>query len=341
MTLRMSWQNQGRQLSHLNQCKEQSMKFKAINVHNIEALVPSWAIDPFVLARQLDSFFCPGGPAAQFTPNQRSVYKPLPFWIEVDSLSDPKTVRVCTPDETVDLCGQLIITCSSPLHAKAQVILPLNPLFKSHDRIGGSYNLYAHALQTETPLTYVGLTKQRWFDRYAQHVSGARTGSHLLFHEALRQHQDVIIVHKVIFCELTYDHAMEFEEEWVEHMSLYPMGLNMIPGGKAGFSYLSSLGLQARNPEDRDLLLEQISDRESIEGRPNPLCAARWASDESYVERVICGHSGRLTAEQVRIIKLGSSFGKSLDQLMKDAMARNLRQVRNIISGRTYSRIKT
>lgn len=317
------------------------MKFTAVNVHNIQLLVPTWAIDPLPLARHLDSIFSPGAPASHLTPNQRSVYRALSFWVEVDALAEPPTVRVCTPDETVDLCGQLIITCSSPLNPLAQVVLPLNPFFKHHDRIDGTYALYVHSIQTETPLAYVGITKQRWFDRYAQHVAGAKNGSHLLFHDALRRHQDVTILHRVIFCELNQEGAFEFEEEWVSNISLYPLGLNMIPGGKAGFTYLSSLGLLAKNAEDRDQLLEQISDRESIEGRPNPLCAARWASDGTYAERVICGHSGRLTAEQVRAIKLGASFGRSLEQLVKDANARNLRQVRDLVAGRTYSRIKS
>jgi hypothetical protein len=316
------------------------MKFSCINIHNVNELVPSWAIDPLSLARQLGQMFSSGS-GLELMPKGDAVYRPLGFWIEVDATASPQTVRVCTPDESVNLNGHLVIKCSSLAHPHAQIDLPLNPIFKGYERIAGSYSVYLHSFQTETPLGYVGMTKQRWFDRYSQHLSSAKAGSHLLFHQALRKHLDVTVMHKVFMCELSHDAALQYEEEWVAMFGLYPIGLNMIPGGLAGFKYLASLGLQAKSVEDRDVLLEQVAARESIEGRPNPLCAARWATDEAFVERVICGHSGRLTAEQVRQIRLGAAFGRSPEELMAGVSARNLRQVRNVLSNKTYSRIRS
>ena len=315
------------------------MKFNRINVQNVHALVPLWAIDPFVLARHLDGIFSTER-GTRLAPVGPSVYQSLEFWIEVDASASQPTIRVCTPDDQVNLNGRLIITCGSLANESAQIDLPLNPIFKGYDRLEGTYCVYVHSFQTETPLPYVGMTKQRWFDRYAQHVSSARAGSPYLFHKAIREHQKARVLHKVFFCELDQDRAFEYEEECVEMFGLYPLGLNMIPGGRAGFAYLANLGLRAGTSEERDSAVEQLSSRESLEGRPNPLCAARWESDSNFVERVICGHSGRLTVEQVRLIRLGASYGKSIETLALQSAARNIRQVRNVLSGRTYGRIK-
>ncbi len=315
------------------------MKFSRINVHNVHELVPHWAIDPFVLARHLDDLFSTER-GSQIAPTGPALYKSLDFWIEVDALASPPTVRVCTPDDHVNLNGHLIITCSSMAHERAQIDVPLNPIFKGYEHLAGTYSVYMHSFQTEVPLGYVGMTKQRWFERYAQHISSARTGSPFLFHQALRKHHEEQVLHKVFMCELDHDRALEYEEEWVGMFGLYPLGLNMIPGGRAGFAYLAKLGLEARSAEARDSFVEQLSTRESLEGRPNPLCAARWENDSSYVERVVCGHSGRLTVEQVQLIRLGASLGKSLSTLAAETAARNVRQVQNVLAGRTYARIK-
>jgi hypothetical protein len=315
------------------------MKFNRINVHNVHELVPQWAIDPFVLARHLDSLFATE-PGSQLAPTGSAMYQSLNFWIEVDAMASPPTVRVCTPDDQINLNGHLIITCSSIAHEHAQIDVPLNPIFKGFVPLAGTYSVYMHSFQTEVPLGYVGMTKQRWFDRYAQHVSSARTGSPFLFHQALRKHHAETVLHKVFMNGIDHDRALEYEEKWIGMFGLYPLGLNMIPGGLAGFAYLAKLGLQARTAEARDSVIEQLSTSVLLEGRPNPLCAARWETDSNFVERVVCGHSGRLTAEQVRLIRIGTTLGKSLNTLVKESSARNVRQVQNVLAGRTYVRIK-
>ncbi|MDZ4076531.1 MAG: hypothetical protein U1E04_17480 [Hylemonella sp.] len=315
------------------------MKFTHINVHNVHELIPPWAIDPFILSKHLDGLFLTES-GARLAPTGAALYQPLPFWVEVNVNTTPQTVRVCTPDNSVNLSGRLILICRSVANELAQIDVPLNPIFKGYDRIEGKYSVYLHSFQTETPIGYVGMTKQRWFNRYAQHISSARTGSPYLFHRAIREHQGCEILHKVFVCELDHSNALECEEEWVGMFGLYPLGLNMIPGGKAGFAYLSKLGLQAKTSEERDASLERLSACESLEGRTNPLCAARWESDPSFAERVICGHSSRLSVAQIQLIRLGASFGKSVEQLTLESAALNSRQVKNLVSGRTYQRIK-
>lgn len=312
------------------------MKFKHLNVQNIQELVPTWAVDPIGFARALDDML--DRPECRVLMSKISVFKAMEFWVEVDARISPPTVRVVTPDAKTNLCGMLLIDGSSLSHESAQVVLPLNPMLRKYPPIAGTYSIYAHALQTDVPLAYIGMTKQRWFDRYNQHLSAAKSGSALLFHEGLRKHLDKSIVHRVFFTEFTHDQALENEEEFVAKMGLYPLGLNMIPGGMAGFKYLGQLGLAARNAEDRDAAVERLSAREHLDGRQNPLNAARWASDPQFVERVVCGHSGRLTVDEVRQIRKLGAAGKTNVEIQR-ATSKSKRQVVDVIAGRTYGRI--
>lgn len=315
------------------------MKVKTISIHNLNELVPAWAVEPYVIGRLLDSVF-DNDETKHFVPDKKNIFSSLKFWIEIDARCDPIKVRVATPDETIDCSGWMIITCPSLLHDQAQIELPLNPIFKLYPDIKGSHCLYTHAFQTEVPLAYVGITRQKWFERYAQHVSSSRNGSRLLFHPALREHSEKVILHKIFFAELNEDSAMDLEEQWVSDIGLYPLGLNMIPGGKAGYAYLARLGALARSAEERDDLVEDLSSRETYKGRPNPLCAALWVNDPSYAERVICGHSGRLTVEQVHVIRQSAALGVPMDAIALKAKASSIRQVKNVVTGRTYSRIR-
>ncbi len=314
------------------------MKFQHLHIKNFLQFVPNWAGDVFSLARNIDQLF--GTNEAKKLMREQLVGHPPKFWIEADLLAG--NIRIATPsnDEDVLLCDQLIITTASVIgHASAQIIVPLTPLMQGCYSIADKYVIYLHSFQTETPLGYIGVSKRMWYARFAQHVSSAKCGSPYLFHRAIRNHCDVDICHKVLVCDITHDMAMSLEEEFVGQVSLYPLGLNMIPGGNAGIKYLHKLGIIARNANDRDKAVEDLSARDTLAGQPNPLCAARWASDADFVERVICGHSGRLTADQVRTIRLHSSFGLGASKIKDLVGARNERQVLGVISERYYSRI--
>lgn len=315
------------------------MKFKNINVHNVGELVPSWAIDPIFLARHLDELFDHPDGREIFSTN-KNVGQRLRYWIEVDALLGSPSVRVCTPDEHADNCGILIIKSLGKLAGNTQIEVPLNSMLKGYPNVQGQHVLYCHSFQTEVPLAYVGISKRRWFERLSQHITSAKSGSPYLFHRAIVEHQEKTMMHKVFLCGISSETAMKYEEEFVGSLSLYPLGLNMIPGGKAGMAYLHKLGVAARSLEERDEALERLSSQEQLAGRPNPLCAARWAEDQSFVERVICGHSGRLTAEQVRTIRLLAGFGKSESEITHMVSASNDRQVANVLKSKTYGRIK-
>ncbi len=315
------------------------MKFTNINIKNLVQLVPSWSINVLALGRKLDSLF--GEPAGkELLQESKNVYKDLKFWIEVDASIEMPLIRFCTPDENIDHSGKLIIISNPQIGSRAQIEVPLNPVLKGYALIEGTHVVYCHSFQTDVPLAYIGVTKKRWFERLSQHISSAKSGSPYLFHQAITRHQNVQVLHKVFICELDYETAMDFEEEFVENMSLYPLGLNMIPGGKAGVKYLHKLGFSTKSAAEKEDITEKIAQRDNLEGKPNPLCAARWASDAEFVERVICGHSGRLTGEQVRIIRLFASFGKTKEQITTSIGALNKRQVAGVLNEKTYSRIK-
>jgi hypothetical protein len=79
--------------------------------------------------------------------------------------------------------------------------------------------------------------------------------------------------------------------------------------------------------------------RPPSDGRPNPLCAARWEVDQDFINRVICGHGARLSVGEIETIRSLSNVGR-LPSEIAAATGRDLRRVREVISGATYGRVK-
>ena len=212
-------------------------------------------------------------------------------------------------------------------------------------------------------LTYIGLTKQGWQKRFSQHMSKARSGSPLRFHQALRDNYvgARVIGHRVLtLCE-TEKEAMDLEEMFVKggtredfrdpdsfekkgekwvFGTLYPKGLNMIPGGYAGLKVLHKMGVmkdnQPFNVDQRDDLLIEALKRG---GQANPLLAAHW-NDEDYATKVICGPEGRLKPNQIQEARTLSLLGRETSEITNIVGAKNERQIKNLLQGSTYSRIK-
>lgn len=304
------------------------MKF--VNPHNVRHLVPSWVFDPFHIARAVDAML-----AQNFAGKKLDPYRRLNFWIEIVVGDFGLSVRMATPvnDDEQFFAGTLCIDAK-----ERSLVIPLNAILKGHEKIRDCYSLYAHTFQVDTPLTYIGLTKRPWFERLSQHRSDAGRGSNLLFHRAIREHSSVKMVHRVFLAGVDHSTAMQMEEEFIENMSLYPLGLNMIPGGFAGIKYLGSLGFRASSAETRDELLQDLVEKPSLAGVANPLCAARWEADQEFVNRVICGHSGRLTVDQVRTVRMLAASGKpapAIAQYVHD----NEQRIKQVIAGSTYARV--
>lgn len=191
---------------------------------------------------------------------------------------------------------------------------------------------------------YIGITKRGWRTRWAEHISAAKSGSHYRFHKAIRQWYGVAksMSHSIVACGLSERAAMAVEEDLVERYTLYPNGLNMVPGGNAGLAYLRTIGALGQrervSPDDRQNVINRFFERASRKGLANPLAAANWLNPD-YAEKVICAGPGRLKPQQIRDARFLSSLGRDTAAIASQVGARNTEQVRRLLSGDTYSRI--
>ena len=133
--------------------------------------------------------------------------------------------------------------------------------------------------------------------------------------------------------------AFKEGEKWV-FGTLYPKGLNMIPGGYAGLKVLHKMGVmkdnQPFNVDQRDNLLIEGLKRG---GQANPLLAAHW-NDEDYATKVICGPEGRLQPPQIQEARTLGLLGRETSEITDIVGAKNERQIKSLLQGSTYSRIK-
>jgi hypothetical protein len=310
------------------------VKFKHINISALRDLVPVWAYDYMALGRTLDRYL-DEYPLFKASDPERQ----LPFWIEVkiNEGDQDDSIRIAEP-ETGCIEEQLSHGRLTIEHKHWKIRFAINDILKA-TLPRGRYCVYTHAILTDVPLAYIGISSRPWFVRYAEHETAARTGSRFLFHDALRSHVGKNRTHQIILFGVDLGNAMRAEEELVAIGTLYPLGLNMIPGGYAGLKYLSTLSLRVKDSEYAPEHIEEAMQRESLAGRPNPLLAARWESDPDYVERVICGHSGRLTVDQVRMIRMMHVACRAPDEIAVLANA-NALQVKRLLSNQTYGRVR-
>jgi hypothetical protein len=225
-----------------------------------------------------------------------------------------------------------LLSISTPQHV---LLVPIPLLMRGRPEVRETNTVYYHGFN-EPAETYIGITQNRWAERFAQHRYSANSGSPYLFHRKMRSNEGPM-VHRVIASGLSRDAAMAMEESLVED-TLYPRGLNMIPGGYAGLKYLHSLGLRKTTAWDKDIVVERLPRLETIDGRPNPLCAARWQTDQNFVNKVICGHGARLTVEHVREARLMSDKGLT-GFAIAASLCRSEDQIMRLLRGKTYTRV--
>jgi len=193
-------------------------------------------------------------------------------------------------------------------------------------------------------MIYVGITGRPWATRYSEHVRQAAAGSMLPFHRALREDfgRYNTRFHYVLGVLPDKDSAMDNEEEFVAIRSLYPKGLNAIPGGRAGIRYLASINA-IRTGESivpgcqEDILANHILN-ETRAGKPNPLMSALWKSEE-YAMKAITSQENRLSIEQVRIARYELTLGRSAEEVCRIVGARNIDVIRRLAAGKTYNRV--
>jgi hypothetical protein len=190
---------------------------------------------------------------------------------------------------------------------------------------------------------YVGITGRNWLDRFREHMGEMGRGSRKRFHSAWRQSTGQEHVHfslHLLNINLTYKEAMSWEEYHVDRLG--PNRLNMISGGFKGLRELHEYGIINRRDislEEREKAIEKFIRRNPRKGIPNPFIAELWKDDDFYL-KVIGARSKSLSPEQVREIRRLAELKWTSAQIVDKVGALNELQVKNVITGKTYRRIK-
>ena len=143
------------------------------------------------------------------------------------------------------------------------------------------------------------------------------------------------------YVNLTYDEAMQVEEKLVEK-TLHPAGLNMIPGGYAGLKFLHRLGFLSRERatvEERNLAAARYLHQLPRQRNPAPWISDNWQKDE-YYERVVLSRARTLSKEQVQQIRTFGNDWHFKPEIIASLSGASERQVRDVLSGKYYSRVK-
>jgi len=190
---------------------------------------------------------------------------------------------------------------------------------------------------------YVGITGRNWLHRFREHMGEMGRGSRKRFHSAWRQSTGQANVHfssHLVNINLTYKEAMSWEEYHTDRIG--PNLLNMISGGFKGLSELHKYGIINRRDislEERDRAIAKYARLNPRKGMPNPFIAELWKDDEFYL-KVIGARLKTLSPEQVREIRRLARQNRTLAQIVEEVGALNELQVKNVIDGKTYKRIK-
>lgn len=163
----------------------------------------------------------------------------------------------------------VFLTMHSPvLDIPMRVEVPLRALLVGNPLINGTYTLYLHALLTdrEDTFLYYGITKRGWSIRFNEHTRAAVAHkSQRLLARTLNDLIEARIAERMgrvdtrpklaglvtALCStgLTWETALKAEERMVDKYSLatkHPLGLNMIPGGRAGIARARELARKRR-----------------------------------------------------------------------------------------------
>ena len=192
---------------------------------------------------------------------------------------------------------------------------------------------------------YVGITSRNWLLRLSEHLGEMHRGSRKNFHAMWRDSlglNDVVFSSSLRQVNLSYEQAMNWEEEGVKRIAHGPNGLNMIPGGFAGLKYLHKLGIIGRTNislEERENAIALFVERYPRKGIPNPFISALWQDDDFYA-RIMEARAKTLSMDQVRRIRSLAATGINFKEITKQVRALNELQVKNVIIGKTYTRFK-
>ncbi|MGR4872221.1 hypothetical protein ACIPRI_25505 [Variovorax sp. LARHSF232] len=232
---------------------------------------------------------------------------------------------------------------SAPL---AMLLVPSARHFSSQ-----RFTLYQHIFgdgheYPDDGLFYIGMTARDWKTRWAEHLRAINKGSQLIFHREYRsriaRQRLTYVHHKVMGVAPTLERLQELEEAIVRGHWEDARRLNMIPGGKAGLDYMRAHGMLSTGPlatpEGAEQMLRSWLRENPRKGLPAPWISELWKTDE-YALSVICGPEGRLSVDQVRIIRELARRGDRFEAICAEVGALNVQQVRRVVQGLTYGRV--
>lgn len=241
--------------------------------------------------------------------------------------------------------------------------MPLQFLLKDWGDANKGYQGYTHVINHSLPRMgtlmqmrerqandkdsyyYVGITGRNWLQRLKEHYGEIKQGSRKKFHRAWRESMgmnNVLIISELRAINMSYEEAMNWEEERVDKIASDEHGLNMIPGGFKGLRLLHKLGITSKVQiplDERERAIDRYIQRNPRKGIPNLFVKALWEDDSHYL-KVISGQAKLLTPSQVYKIRELNAKGLLPGKIAEEVGALNIKQVKKVISGRTYRRIE-
>lgn len=229
--------------------------------------------------------------------------------------------------------------------------LPVQAILRGWGDATKGFQHYVHEIETENSIDgisrmmYAGITKQGWQKRLSQHTAAAGAGSNRLFPVAIRNAfsdgNPKSFTTFIASVNSTYDDSMNWEEWFVDEVSLAPKGLNMIPGGFKGLKFLHEHSVNVpKNYSEKDIdeAVEHYQQKHPRAGYANPAISDLWKTDDYYA-KAVCGREKCLNPEQVRAIRALNEVGYSAHRIAGTVNALNETQVQRVIDGKTYRRI--
>jgi hypothetical protein len=239
-------------------------------------------------------------------------------------------------------------------NTKWAISVPLQALMKGFGDVENGYMCYSHSIAllngaghvVGDEQFYCGITSRNWLQRMAEHFREIQSGSDKLFHRAWRNFQgrsDVLLNSELVALNHTFEGAMGWEEWIVDRYMAAKTSLNMISGGFKGLRELHKLGYlnhdRGVSVMDRDKALFDYAKEHPRIGVPNLLIAGLWEDDEYYA-RVIQSRDNTLSKVQILQIRELYNQGFHAKEITEKVGARNIGQVRRVIAGKSYIRMK-
>lgn len=195
---------------------------------------------------------------------------------------------------------------------------------------------------------YAGVTKRGYIKRTSEHCKAAMKDSQtsIKFHwhlgGALEDGEGLGTV--LMEVNKSFDDIMNWEEAQVNYLEQKGFCLNMIPGGFAGLRFISKYRNNFKPSYDADD--KYLEESKLLIDHPWIVEASLrmkslWVSDkaQSMYLNMLVAMPNTLEPDDVRFIRYLDALGKSVTEIKIHVEANN-RQIRDILSGKHYSRVQ-